>query len=136
MSTTHACPGFGDGSGVWLNPSVETTGVGSLVGPAAGTLGGSFFEGDHFGLAASVLSLATNALSTCFIGYRAWYDSCPSAIVTHMISHNLPTYREHRALVRGNGLRSFLGRSQVSRALTLLLESGAVYSAIWVSIDK
>ncbi|KAM5545675.1 hypothetical protein V8D89_000713 [Ganoderma adspersum] len=113
VSTTHACPGFGDGSGVWLNPSVETTGIGSLVGPAAGTLGGSFFEGDHFGLAASVLSLATNAISTYFIGYRAW---------------------EHRALVRGNGLRSFLGRSQVSRALTLLMESGAVYSAIWIFV--
>ena len=49
---------------------------------------------------------------------------------------NLFTCREHRALVRGNGLKSFLGRSQVSRALTLLTESGAFYCAIWVCIDE
>ncbi|PIL34723.1 hypothetical protein GSI_03504 [Ganoderma sinense ZZ0214-1] len=47
------------------------------------------------------------------VGYRAW---------------------EHRALARSNGLRSFLGRAQVSRALTLLIESGSFYSVIWTVV--
>ncbi|KAM5545640.1 hypothetical protein V8D89_000678 [Ganoderma adspersum] len=112
VSTTHACRGFVHGF-LYINPAIETTGLGSMVGPAAGNLAGSVFQGDPFGIAASVLSMATNIMSTCFIGYRAW---------------------EHRALVRGNGLRSFLGRSQVSRALTLLTESGAFYCAIWIGV--
>ncbi|KAM5545666.1 hypothetical protein V8D89_000704 [Ganoderma adspersum] len=113
VSTTHSCLGFRNTSVSYVDPAIETAGVGSFAGPAAGNLVGSFFEGDPCGIAASVLSLATNAMSTCFIGYRAW---------------------EHRALVRGNGLKSFLGRSQVSRALTLLIESGAFYSTLWIIV--
>lgn len=48
----------------------------------------------------------------------------------------LSGYRQHRAVVRDNGLKSFLGRSQVSRALTVLIESGAFYSVIWVRISE
>ena len=73
VSTTHSCQKF-SGIRYISDPASETAGVGSVVGPAAGSFVGSFFEGDPFGIAASVLSLATNAISTCFIGYRAWYD--------------------------------------------------------------
>ena len=72
VSTTHSCQKF-SGIRYISDPASETAGVGSVVGPAAGSFVGSFFEGDPFGIAASVLSLATNAISTCFIGYRAWY---------------------------------------------------------------
>ncbi|KAM5545650.1 hypothetical protein V8D89_000688 [Ganoderma adspersum] len=113
VSTAHACQSPGQLQQTVQDPSDETAGTYSLVGPAAGNLMGSFFEGDPFGFAATVLGLATNVTSTCLIGFRAW---------------------EHRALARGNGLKHFLGRSQVSRALALLIESGAFYSAIWIIV--
>ncbi|PIL34715.1 hypothetical protein GSI_03496 [Ganoderma sinense ZZ0214-1] len=112
VSTAHSCqsPGL---SQEFVLPDAETTGVYNLAGPSAGNLMGSFFEGDIFGIAASVISLATNVISTCLVGYRAW---------------------QHRALVRGNGLGSFSDRSRVSRAMALLIESGAFYSAIWIVV--
>ena len=90
VSTTHSCQKFG-GIRYISDPASESTGVGNVVGPAAGNFVGSFFEGDPFGIAASVLSLATNAISTCFIGYRAWYG------------HGFPVMHIHsNYLVTGN----------------------------------
>ncbi|KAM5539157.1 hypothetical protein V8D89_007030 [Ganoderma adspersum] len=112
VSTARSCRRFDGSTQVPLLPE-DRPGLGSFVGPSAGNLLGSFFEGDPSGVAASVLSLTTNVVSTCLIGWQAW---------------------KHRALVRGNGLKSYLGRSQVSKALVLLIESGVFYSVIWIFV--
>ena len=73
VSTAHSCRGFGGQLEYCMIPTAQAPGIG-FVGPPAGNLLGSFFEGNPFGVAASVLSLATNVVSTCLIGWQAWYD--------------------------------------------------------------
>ena len=131
VSTARSCRGPGSDGGTQLPLLPEDRpGLGRFIGPSAGDLLGSFFEGDPFGVAASVLSLTTNVVSTCLIGWQAWYGHNLVRSHTRLCIYRLA--RKHRALVRGNGLKSYLGRSQVSRALALLIESGVFYSVIWV----
>ncbi|KAI1786427.1 hypothetical protein LXA43DRAFT_55644 [Ganoderma leucocontextum] len=117
VSTVHSCQGLlvhGAVPTFPLDPESQViVGIRNGIGPSAGNIVGAFFEGDPFGIAASVLSFTSNVISTCLVGFQAW---------------------KHRALVRGDGLRSFLGRSQVSRAFMLLIESGACYSVIWAFV--
>ena len=35
--------------------------------------GGQIFESSMFGLAAAILSFATNSIATCLVMYKAWY---------------------------------------------------------------
>ncbi|PIL24748.1 hypothetical protein GSI_12634 [Ganoderma sinense ZZ0214-1] len=71
---------------------------------------GSFYQSDLFGLAASVLSLANNMVATILIGCKAW---------------------EHREIM----IKASLDRKgQVQKVLIFLVESGAIYCLIWVSI--
>ncbi|KAM5535101.1 hypothetical protein V8D89_011187 [Ganoderma adspersum] len=70
------------------------------------------FEGLPEGLAACVLSLSTNIFATLLVGYKAW---------------------ESRRRLRGYfvaGTRA----SQVEKLFSLLIESGAIYCAIWVIV--
>ncbi|PIL28050.1 hypothetical protein GSI_09802 [Ganoderma sinense ZZ0214-1] len=70
------------------------------------------YEGLPVGIAACVLSLSTNTLATLLVGYKAW---------------------ESRRRLRGYfvaGTRA----SQVEKLFSLLIESGAVYSAIWAVV--
>ncbi|KAM5545655.1 hypothetical protein V8D89_000693 [Ganoderma adspersum] len=116
VSTIHSCQGLVARSQLLIPLDYQGhgfAGIGSNIGPSAGNIVGGLFEGDPFGSAASVLSLTSNVISTFLVGYQA---------------------RKHHALVHGDGLRSFLGRSQVSRAFMLLIESGACYSIIWVFV--
>ncbi|KAI0706657.1 hypothetical protein C8Q76DRAFT_801054 [Earliella scabrosa] len=72
---------------------------------------GTFFAGDRWGMAATVLSLVTNCVATLLIAYRAW---------------------QHRALVKSQ-LRQGCPLTRVERTLALLVESGVLYCALWVS---
>ncbi|KAI0690138.1 hypothetical protein C8T65DRAFT_102083 [Cerioporus squamosus] len=73
---------------------------------------GSLFGADGWGIAAAMLSLLTNMAATILIAYRAW---------------------EHRVLIMSH-LKRCSARSQVERTLSLLVESGVLYCALWVII--
>ncbi|RDX41689.1 hypothetical protein OH76DRAFT_1364096, partial [Lentinus brumalis] len=73
---------------------------------------GSLFGADGWGIAAAMLSLLTNMVATLLIAYRAW---------------------EHRVLIMSH-LKGCSTRSQVERTLALLVESGVLYCALWVSL--
>ncbi|KAI0687113.1 hypothetical protein C8T65DRAFT_835336 [Cerioporus squamosus] len=81
----------------------------SIVESASGL--GQLFSGTLFGLSAVSMSLATNAVATCFSGYRAWI---------HV-----------RSLKHLSRRLTFTGAEQI---LVLVAESGFVYSAIWVLV--
>ncbi|KAI1786143.1 hypothetical protein LXA43DRAFT_1034827 [Ganoderma leucocontextum] len=72
---------------------------------------GTSFEGLPIGIAACVLSLGTNLLATLLVGCKAWESR-------RRLRGYLAAQR------RGSG-------SQVQKLLALLIESGAVYCAIW-----
>ncbi|KAI0752532.1 hypothetical protein C8Q80DRAFT_1267072 [Daedaleopsis nitida] len=84
----------------------------SSGGSSATVSSGSFYIRDEWGLAASVLSLLANFLSTSLIAYKAW---------------------EHRRLVR-LGLGRGSARTRVEKALALLIESGTIYCVLWILI--
>ncbi|KAM5536425.1 hypothetical protein V8D89_009861, partial [Ganoderma adspersum] len=70
---------------------------------------GNLFEGIPIGIAACVLSLSTNILATCLVSCKVWYS---------------------RRRLKGYFMAK-IGGSPVEKLLTLLVESGAIYSAIW-----
>ncbi|KAM5536524.1 hypothetical protein V8D89_009801 [Ganoderma adspersum] len=72
---------------------------------------GSFYQSDFFGLAASVLSLATNMVATILIGCKAW---------------------EHAKIM--GSVSSLKRSSRVEKILIFLVESGTVYCVIWVCV--
>ncbi|RDX42086.1 hypothetical protein OH76DRAFT_144034 [Lentinus brumalis] len=73
---------------------------------------GTMFSGDAWGIAAGLSSFLTNAIATSLIAYRAW---------------------EHRRVVMSY-LRGQSRRTQVERTLALLVESGLLYCALWLTI--
>ncbi|KAM5545323.1 hypothetical protein V8D89_000936, partial [Ganoderma adspersum] len=73
---------------------------------------GSTYQGFSYGVAASVLSLSTNLYATATVALKAWYS--------------------RRILKRYIVTGSMV--SQTGKVLSILVESGAVYSAIWVRI--
>ncbi|KAM5536427.1 hypothetical protein V8D89_009863 [Ganoderma adspersum] len=73
---------------------------------------GTMFEGLPIGVAACALSLSTNVLATSLIGYKAW---------------------QMRRRLRGY-LVAKIGGSQVEKLFAVLIESGAVYCAIWAVV--
>ncbi len=79
--------------------------------------------------ASAILSLATNALATVLIAYKAWCvlrRLSPFAVLMTIV----PT-REHKQLVKK--LFSAAGtKSRVLNALALLVESGSIYCALVV----
>ncbi|KAI0752512.1 hypothetical protein C8Q80DRAFT_458365 [Daedaleopsis nitida] len=77
-----------------------------------GFTSGAFYIRDEWGLAASILSLVSNAMATSLIAYKAW---------------------QHRKLVRmtfGSGS----ARTRVEKALAILIESGTIYCLLWLVI--
>ncbi|KAI1795718.1 hypothetical protein LXA43DRAFT_1080150 [Ganoderma leucocontextum] len=81
-------------------------------GPNSLNFPGTLFEGLPLGIAACVLSLSTNLLATLLVAYKAW--------------------ESRRRL--GGYLVAKIGGSQVEKLLALLVESGAMYSAIWAVV--
>ncbi|TFK82048.1 hypothetical protein K466DRAFT_438072, partial [Polyporus arcularius HHB13444] len=71
----------------------------------------TIFGGSVYGIAAGLFSLLTNVAATALIAYRAWM---------------------HRRLIMSY-LKGCSPRTQVERTLALLVESGVLYSALWVS---
>ncbi|PIL28058.1 hypothetical protein GSI_09810 [Ganoderma sinense ZZ0214-1] len=70
---------------------------------------GALFENNSFGIATCVLSLSTNLVATCLIAYKAWMS---------------------RRSLRGYMVAKY-GGSQIEKLFAILIESGAVYCAIW-----
>ncbi|KAI0747233.1 hypothetical protein C8Q80DRAFT_829161 [Daedaleopsis nitida] len=73
---------------------------------------GQLFSGDRFGAAASILSLVTNAVATALTAYKGW---------------------QHARLLRKYFSDGSMG-TNVERVVILLVESGMVYSAIWLVV--
>ncbi|RPD67995.1 hypothetical protein L226DRAFT_369615 [Lentinus tigrinus ALCF2SS1-7] len=72
---------------------------------------GLLFSGAIFGAAAASMSLATNAIATCFTAYKAWI---------HL--------RSLKAFGRGFTL------TEAEQILVLVVESGLIYTAIWIVV--
>ena len=96
-----------------------------------GTPIGSMFVGLPAGIAACVLSLSTNVLATALVGYKAW---CVADLMLEFLVWRKFTdiSRESRRRLK-KYLAASTQASQVEKLFSLLIESGAVYSAIWVS---
>ncbi|KAM5536418.1 hypothetical protein V8D89_009854 [Ganoderma adspersum] len=73
---------------------------------------GTLFEGIPIGIAVCVLSLITNLLGTLLVAYKAWQS------------------RTRLKRYFGMGSRT----SQVQKLLSLLVESGALYCALWAVV--
>ncbi|TBU40622.1 hypothetical protein BD309DRAFT_899608 [Dichomitus squalens] len=88
------------------NPSLSWTPDHHVVGT------GSMYQGFSYGVAASVLSFSTNLLATMLVGFKAW-----------KAKHHLRKY-----IVVGP-----MG-SQMEKVFAMLIESGAVYCALWAFV--
>lgn len=82
------------------------------------------------------LTLATNMWATSLVAYKAWCAQTSDTVIVSLIEptrHDL--FRRHRRSVR-----AFLGtgnrKTQAERLMALLVESGALYCFIWVSIQN
>ncbi len=85
---------------------------------------------DAFVKAAAIVSLATNALATVLIAYKAWCVLRRLSLFA-VLTSLIPCTRKHRQLVKK--LFSAVGtKSRVLNALALLVESGSMYSALLV----
>ncbi|KAI1798384.1 hypothetical protein LXA43DRAFT_1088492 [Ganoderma leucocontextum] len=73
---------------------------------------GNMYEGVSYGIAATVLSLATNVLATSLIGYKFWEHG-----------HILKKY-----IVIGPRIR------RLEKVLCLLVESGITYCLLWIVV--
>lgn len=93
---------------------------------------GTLLTGVPIGIATCALSLGTNVLATLLVAYKAW---CVLKVtVTSSFRLKVPVRRQSRRRLRHYfcmGSRT----SQVQKLLSLLIESGAVYSALWVSVS-
>ncbi|KAH9850508.1 hypothetical protein C2E23DRAFT_314633 [Lenzites betulinus] len=76
------------------------------------TLTGNLYLEDAYGTAATVLSLTTNLVTTCLIGYKAW---------------------QHKQFIK-HTLKGLSCRTQVQRIMAVLVESGAIYCIIWLLV--
>ena len=99
-------------------------------------IAGVTFTGFPVGTAASVLSLGTNVLATSLVGYKAWCvtTSSPPPHTPHISLIRPGTYllRQSRKRIRGYFVGGSVA-SQVEKLFSLLIESGAIYSALWAS---
>ncbi|KAI0691539.1 hypothetical protein C8Q76DRAFT_758474 [Earliella scabrosa] len=91
----------------WLSPHAEQSHSDNLTRPP-----GALFGGSPWGIAAACLTLATNSCATALIAYVAW---------------------QHRRDVQSH-LGAGSTRTRVTKALYLLVESGAFYCVIWLFV--
>lgn len=95
---------------------------------ATGT--GNLYEGVSYGIAATALSLGTNLFATATVAFKAWYaplkNHTSSAMETDLFC------RVSRRVLKRYVVAGTTA-SQVEKVLSLLVESGALYCAIWVS---
>ncbi|KAI0653450.1 hypothetical protein C8Q70DRAFT_603313 [Cubamyces menziesii] len=85
------------------------------------------FSNDAFGVAATALSLFTNASATAAIGVQAWY--VPSRLLSSS-PHDVRVRRRFRKLL-GSHLNTLSGRVRAEEILHLLIESSLVYCVLW-----
>nr|VWO97899.1 Cytochrome P450 monooxygenase AKT7 (EC (AK-toxin biosynthesis protein 7) [Ganoderma boninense] len=75
--------------------------------------GGFMYEGVPVGTVASMFSLAANLVATALTAYKAWV---------------------HRRCIRSNGASGSPRSTQVEYIFALLVESGALYCALWIVV--
>ena len=121
IQTCHQLSGGSNVEGISLDSP--------LLGIGTASFAGALFEGLSLGIAACALSLGTNLFTTLLVAYKAWY--VPYIVAGNAVSDN-GILRESRRRLQGYFVAK-VGGSQVEKLLALLIESGAIYSAIWVS---
>ena len=77
------------------------------------------------------LSFGSNTTTLLLVGYKTWCVVFGHAEIHFRLTCDT-AYRLHRRLVKEN-LGKSAASSQALRVLGLLVESGAIYSAFWVS---
>ena len=91
------------------------------------------YAGVSSGVAASVLSFCTNLCATVLVGYKAW---CVTSWMSSMPCLRLTGLsREARMRLRQYIVAGPVA-SQMEKVFALLVESGAVYCAIWVCLPS
>ena len=103
------------GSNSW-RPDPHATGYGNL------------YQGLSFGIVATVLSWCTNLYVTAAVALKAWYVFREVRASECRLIH----YRQSRRSLKRYIVTGAMV-SQTEKVLSLLVESGAIYSAIWVS---
>ena len=106
---------------------------------------GFMFEGLAVGTAAAALSLATNFTATVLTAYQAWYvrtpsllnigawrfwDSVATALTRRTVLYYCRLYRKSARDYAESGSMN----NRVQHILALLVESGALYCALWVRL--
>lgn len=112
--------------------SIVSTSIDDSVEPNGLDMVSAFFSG-VFGALSALFSLLTNAAATGMIALQAWSVSASysSAVFPRLIT--LREQRKHRRLL-DKYLRQNHARSQVVKALIMLVESGAVYCTLWTIV--
>ena len=87
------------------------------------------------GLAAAFVSLSSNLCATVLVGVKAWYDNIFTQRPFYLIARSdlmigLRLHSRHFP----KSARSLNGRTMVQRLLELLVDSGVVYTVIWVRL--
>lgn len=80
------------------------------------------------GLAAAFVSLASNLCATALVGLKAWYDIA-SSFSLNLLLVSFRLHRRQSSLHARSGSR----RTIAERFMELLIDSGVVYTTIWVS---
>ena len=96
---------------------------------------GAQYTGFPAGIAAAVLSLATNFLATFLVGCKAWCVVTPFLPKYCARKTDTPhlLVRESRKRLHGYFVGGSVA-SQVEKLFALLVESGAIYCALWASL--
>ena len=93
-----------------------------------------------FGLPAVIVSCVLNLCATCMIGYKAWYVHDLLKIITNcdvdaVCAHPLDAIcyiRSHKRIIKSY-LASGNRRTRSEKILALFVDSGVLYTALWVS---
>lgn len=117
VDTKYTCELSLGSSGPW-NPDPHADGNGNL------------YEGFSYGVAATVLSLSTNLFATGAVMMRSWYAA--SFPLEPKVAYRLIVCRQSRRVLKRYVVTGPVV-SQMQRVFALLVESGLVYCALWVS---
>lgn len=93
---------------------------------------GTLFENNSFGLATCLLSLTTNLVATLLIAFKAWYGLWPRGLSS--VQPITVVSRTSRMRLKGYLVAKAGGPSRAEKLFSILIESGTVYCAIWVSV--
>ena len=88
--------------------------------------------GGIYGGMSALLSFVSNLIATVLIGQKAWYAGI--GVDCHLTANDIPG-REHRKFLRQSpGASKGRWNTPTMKVLTLLVESGTMYSVLFVGI--